>query len=129
MGDMNIKRKPGINFLHEHKKMQSQLHIDDEHVIIDRKDWLQVLSYLNGGVQLADIYINEYFNQINKTHMATYLELIDDQNYKNIINADLVMKFEETNNPEVTRLVFADGSYKYFNISLDDLFLKITVIS
>lgn len=36
-----------LGFLHPHPNMESQLELDQDHVIVDRDEWNKVISYMN----------------------------------------------------------------------------------
>lgn len=40
------KKMVGFNFLHSHPHLEGLLKVDAEHVIVDRKDWEEVVYYL-----------------------------------------------------------------------------------
>jgi hypothetical protein len=42
---MEKPKNVGINYLHRHPKTEYSLGLDNEHVIVDRKHWSEVVSY------------------------------------------------------------------------------------
>lgn len=42
----NMKNIMGFNYLHNHPIMEKKLNVDNEHVIVDRKDWEDVVDYM-----------------------------------------------------------------------------------
>lgn len=43
---MKKKKVPGYDFLEQHTKMQEMKQIDDNHVIVDKKDWERVIDHM-----------------------------------------------------------------------------------
>ncbi len=39
--------KTGFNYLHRHPQMEQSLNVDAKHVIVDRKDWEEVVNYFH----------------------------------------------------------------------------------
>lgn len=35
----------GVSYLEEHSGMQKKLEVPEDHVIVDRKDWWEIISY------------------------------------------------------------------------------------
>lgn len=44
---MSKIKKVGYNFLHTHPQTETSLNVDAEHVIIDRKEWEEVVDYFH----------------------------------------------------------------------------------
>jgi len=42
-----LKKQVGFNYLHRHSTTEQQLGVDSEHVIVDRKDWEEVVNYFH----------------------------------------------------------------------------------
>lgn len=40
------KESIGVTYLHPHTELSIELGLDSDHVIVDRKDWEQVVKYL-----------------------------------------------------------------------------------
>lgn len=57
MDNIEIKKIiMGFNFLHRHTKTEQMLNIDADHVIVDRKDWEDVIDYFHRNPNnIADI--------------------------------------------------------------------------
>jgi len=49
------KKNIGINYLHRHTKMEEMLKIDDNHVIIDKRDWQDVVDVFQRNRDLVDL--------------------------------------------------------------------------
>ena len=49
------KKDIGINYLHGHPGMEEMLKIDDAHVIIDKKDWQEVVCFFQRNRDLIDL--------------------------------------------------------------------------
>lgn len=47
------KKIVGFNFLHQHPGMQTEMKIDDNHVIVDKKQWEEVVDFFNLNMRLA----------------------------------------------------------------------------
>ncbi len=41
----------GIHYLHRHPVMQEKLGVDDDHIIVDKKDWKEVVKALQENPQ------------------------------------------------------------------------------
>lgn len=39
------KKIVGFNYLHQHPQTETSLNVDIDHVIVDRKDWKEVVDY------------------------------------------------------------------------------------
>lgn len=44
---MTKPKKVGYNYLHNHREMEKQLNLPNDHVIVDRKDWEEVVNFFN----------------------------------------------------------------------------------
>lgn len=40
-------KKVGYNFLHTHPQTEKSLKLDEKHVIVDRKEWEEVVDYFH----------------------------------------------------------------------------------
>lgn len=40
-----MKKVIGFNYLHRHSQTEASLNVDSEHVIVDRKEWEEVVDY------------------------------------------------------------------------------------
>lgn len=57
----------GVSYLEEHSGMQKKLEVPEDHVIVDRKDWEEVVHFLQEH--------SEVFNRIiNRKSQITYGE-------------------------------------------------------
>jgi hypothetical protein len=43
---------PGVNFLHSHPEDEKANNIDNDHVIIDEKDWISILDMFHRNPEL-----------------------------------------------------------------------------
>jgi len=46
---MEKEKLVGLNYLHRHTQTEKILNVDSEHVIIDRKDWEEVVEYFHNN--------------------------------------------------------------------------------
>ena len=44
---MAKKKKVGFNYLHRHTQTETSLNVGAEHVIVDRKEWEEVVDYFH----------------------------------------------------------------------------------
>ena len=42
-----MKKQIGFNYLHRHPQMEGDNDIDSKHIIVDRKDWEEVVNYFH----------------------------------------------------------------------------------
>lgn len=56
------KKMAGFNFLHRHSHLEGLLKVDAEHVIVDRKDWEEVVYYLQSHSQEVEKIGNIQFD-------------------------------------------------------------------
>jgi len=42
---MSKRKMVGYNFIHTHPQTEKSLNLDKTHVIVDRKDWEQIVNY------------------------------------------------------------------------------------
>ena len=42
-----MKKLVGFNYLHRHSKLEADCNLDSNHVIVDRKDWEEVVNYFH----------------------------------------------------------------------------------
>ena len=40
-------KRVGYDYLHKHTEMEKQLNVPTDHVIVDRKDWEEVVRFFN----------------------------------------------------------------------------------
>lgn len=55
----------GYNYLHNHNGMEKQLNIPTDHVIVDRKDWEEVVRFFNENP--------DYINLLGESKHKIYL--------------------------------------------------------
>ena len=44
---MSKLKRVGYDYLHNHQGMEKQLNVPSDHVIVDRKDWEEVVRFFN----------------------------------------------------------------------------------
>ena len=44
---MEKEKSVGFNYLHRHPQQEKMLNVDGDHVIVDRKEWEQVVEYFH----------------------------------------------------------------------------------
>jgi len=49
------KKTIGFNYLHRHPEMERKLKIDDGHVILDKRDWQDVVDVFKRNPDLVDL--------------------------------------------------------------------------
>ena len=59
------KKNVGFNYLHRHPQTETSLNADAEHVIIDRKEWEEVIDYFH-----------QYPKEVEKLGKVRYNELL-----------------------------------------------------
>ena len=50
---VTIVERATADFLHEHPRLQQQLSVDENHVIVDRKDWERARAIFSGQNQMS----------------------------------------------------------------------------
>jgi len=48
------KKIIGVNFLNRHPGMESRLNVPDDHVIVDKKDWEEIVRLCSINEQITD---------------------------------------------------------------------------
>lgn len=51
---MGNKKIIGVNFLHRHPGMESYLNIPEDHVIVDKKDWEEIVRLCSINEHITD---------------------------------------------------------------------------
>ena len=111
---MMNKKIIGVNYLHRHPEMEGQKKIDNDHVIIDKKDWQAVVDVFQRNINLI-------FKIGGELAVSTidYVKLINE------LNEELYEKFGQTEytfnyttDGEVDMIAF--GNIQLWNSEMDD---------
>lgn len=124
---MSKEKVPGFNYLHRHTKLEEVLNLDSDHVIVDKKDWEEVVILLQRmNNKLPKPEFQKHINQSKETSISKILTKFVD--YLNTIGleakAEYVNRFINLNintlsgvnsvsyNPDYNKVYI---SLKYYN--------------
>jgi len=79
-----MKKIIGYNYLHRHAKMEEMLGIDDEHVIIDKDEWEEIVEIFQNNSELNKFIKSNIKDELKELLQSTF------RNYPKIIISKII---------------------------------------